>query len=266
LDDRFPHSITFIVLNAVFLDLRMPIKSEWSLNKMKRNILIVFGLLGLSSFCFVAFSNSKTSAQSSNRPRANSSNSNPKMRSNVNGYISNQVSNVSAGNTFVSNTGQLIVQPKASGSEVTTINDAGVTVIFPKGYEIYDVAKLYPGEADNPDRLFNTRASLHSVNTDWGIELTIYTSNDLSFEGSINNSRDLIVGNRGYKVLKRGVKSTINGFDVVSSSEVKEAQIWTIDAFKTPNASLIVVAIGFPEDMKKNKGEINALLQSIKRK
>lgn len=229
---------------------------------MKRNLIVAISLIGLLGIFFMMFNNLKANAQVKNRPLANSSNSNQKTQGNA----SNRVSNVYAGNAFISNTGQFIDMPKASGSEVTNIDDANVTVIFPKGFEIYDVAKMYAYEAEDSQRLFDTKAHLHSVDSDWGIDLIISTSHNLSFEESLRNSRELIVGERGFRILKSGVKLKINGFDIVSSSGVLDKQVWTMDALKTPTGALIVVAIGFPEDMKKNQAKVAAMLQSIKMK
>lgn len=229
---------------------------------MKRNLVAAISLVGLLGIFFLMFNNHKANAQVKNRPSANTSNSNQKMQGNA----SNRASNAYAGNAFISNTGQFIDLPKASGSEITSIDDAGVTVIFPKGFEIYDVAKMYSYEAEDANRSFDTRAHIHSLDTDWGIDIVICTSHNLTFEQSHARSRELIGGDRGLKVLKSGVKSTINGFEVVSSNGLKETQTWTMDAFKTPKGALVVVAIGFPQDMKKNQASIQKLLQSIKLK
>lgn len=229
---------------------------------MKRNLLVAISLMALLGIFFLIFNNLKANAQVKNRPSANSSNSNQKIQSNA----SNRASNTYAGNAFISNTGQFIDLPKASGSEITPIDEAGVSVIFPKGYEIYDVAKMYSYEAEDANRSFDTRAHIHSLDTDWGIDIVICTSHNLTFEQSLAKSRELIGGDRGFKVLKSGVKSTINGFDLVSSNGIKGNQTWTMDAFKTSKGALIVVAIGFPQEMKKNQTAIQKLLQSIKLK
>lgn len=220
------------------------------------------GLVMLSSIFFLMFNNIKTNAQVKNNQSANNSNSNRKIQSNA----SNRTSNAYAGNAFISNTGQFIDLPKTSGSEVTDIVDAGVTVIFPKGFEIYDVAKMYAYEAEDSQRLFDTKAHIHSLDADWGIDLVISTSRNQTFEESIRNSGGLIGGGGKFTVLKSGVKSNINGFEVVSSNGRLGQQVWSMDAFKTKNGTLIVTAIGFAEEMKRNQANVQKLLQSIKLK
>jgi hypothetical protein len=233
---------------------------------MKRNLVIVFSLLAISTVFFTMCLKIKTNAQTNQRPSPASSNSNQKVRSNMNASNAKQSNNPYQGNAFVSNTGELIAQPMATGSEITTLDDVGVTMIFPKGYEIYDVAKMYDYEAKNPNRLFDTRVHLHATNTDWGIELMVYTSHNLSFEESVKNTKKLLVGNDGYRVLRSNVKSTINGIEVISSNGLNEHQAWRFDVFRTPRSTVVVFAIGFPEDMKKNQASVQSFLQSIKLK
>lgn len=228
---------------------------------MKRNLLIVCCLLGLLALFLLMFTNIKTNAQTNQRPVSNKANSNQKMAGN-----SNKSTNQHPGNAFISNTGEPIVYPKATGTEITTLEDVGVSMIFPKDFEIYDVALMFPEEKNDPDRLFDTRAYLIYFANGGTTELNIYTSHNLSFEESVKNTRKLIIGERGYRVVKRGVKSTLNGFDVVSSSGFIEGVEWTIDVIKIPSGALVVVASGFPQDMKRSKARINSFMQSIKLK
>lgn len=228
---------------------------------MKRNLLIVCCLLGLAALFLLMFTNLRTNAQTNQRPVSNKVNSNQKTAGNM-----NKSTNQHPGNAFISNTGEPIVYPKANGTDITTLEDVGVSMIFPKDFEIFDVALMNPDEQNDPDRLFNTRANLIYFDTGGVTELNIYTSHNLSFEESVKNTRRLIIGERGYKLLKRGVKSNLNGFEVVSSSGLIESVEWTIDAIKIPSGALVVVASGFPKYMKRSKAKINSLLQSIKLK
>lgn len=234
---------------------------------MKRNLVIVFGLAAILTIFLMLGIKIKTNAQVNRRPSPTPPNSNRKPRGNVNASNLKQTADPYPGNAFISNTGEFIAQPIASGSRIISLEDVGVTMIFPRGYEIYDVAKMYAYEADEPDRLFDTRAHLHSGGSDWGIDLMVYTGHNLSFDRSVENSGKLIVGERGFRVLRSNVKSTINGFEVISSSGGKESEVWTIDVFKTPRGgALIVSARGLPQEMKKEQASIQSLLQSIKLK
>lgn len=223
-------------------------------------------MLGLSAIFFMLFTNLRTNAQTNQRPASNKVNSNRMNQVNSNIGYGNKVTNQHPGNAFISNTGEFVDFPKANGTEITTLEDVGVSMIFPKDFEILDVAQMFPDEQNDPDRLFDTRANLMYFDTGGVTELIIYTSHNLSFEESVKNTRQLIVGERGYRVLKRGVKSNLNGFEVISSSGLIESVEWTIDAIKIPSGALVVVASGFPKYMKRSKGKINSLLQSIKLK
>lgn len=226
---------------------------------MKRNLLIVCCLIGLAALFLLMFTNLRTNAQTNKRPASNKVNSNQKTAGNM-----NKPTNQHLGNAFISNKGEPIVYPKANGTDITILEDVGVSMIFPKDFEIFDVALMFPDEKNDPDRLFNTRANLMYFDTGGVTELIIYTSHNLSFEESVKNTRQLIIGERGYKLLKWGVKSNVNGFEVVSSSGLIESVEWTIDAIKIPSGALVVVASGFPKYMKRSKAKINSLLQSIK--